>query len=124
MVERRITLGNTAKRALDMIAEHGPLPLTHGYRYARISRAGIYVMQSTNHLLRSSGMVEWAGGNYDRSHVRITEYGEECRRRGSRDPAVSVHFSDSYGPREGEELRSAPAGRQAIAHATGGAKND
>lgn len=100
----RIALGKTAKRALATIAKHGPLQLSHGARYARMSPRAIYVMQSTNYLLRSSGMVEWAGGNYDRWHVRITDYGRECLRRGSRDPEVRVVFSDSYGPRDSEDL--------------------
>lgn len=96
----RISLGKTAKAALKMIAEHGPIPLGHGVRYAQISPTGITVMQSTNHLLRTSGMIEWAGGNYDRWDVRITDYGRECLRRGSRDDSIHVSFSDSYGPRQ------------------------
>ena len=100
----RVALGETAKRALAMIAEHGPLPLSHGVRYAQISPSHVTVMMSTNHLLRTSGMIEWAGGNYDRWTVRITEYGRECLKRGSRDPRHHVPFSDSFGPRDGEEL--------------------
>lgn len=96
---RRICLGKTAQRALDALSVHGPLTLSHGYRYAEIGAGGIRVMQSTNHLLRSSGMVEWAGGNYGRWHVRLTEYGDECRKRGWRDPDRVVNFADSYGPR-------------------------
>jgi len=94
----RICLGKTAQRALDALSVYGPLPLSHGARYAEIGAAGIRVMASTNYLLRSSGMVEWAGGNYGRWHVRLTEYGDECRRRGWRDASRTVSFSDSYGP--------------------------
>ena len=98
MSKRRLALGKTARRALAMIAEHGPLQLSHGTRYAEMSASVIRVMQSTNYLLRSSGMVEWAGGNHDRWQVRITEYGQECLLRGTRDPSHRVRFSDSYGP--------------------------
>lgn len=100
----RITLGKTAMRALAMVAEYGPLPLSHGVRYAQISPSGVTVMMSTNHLLRTSGMIEWAGGNYDRWTVRITDYGRDCLKRGSRDPRRHVPFADSFGPRDGDEL--------------------
>lgn len=99
----RIILGKTAQRALGALFVHGPLPLSHGARYAEISAGGIRVMQSTNHLLRTSGMVEWAGGNFDRWTVRITPYGDECRRRGWRDSGVTVRFADTFGPNTGRE---------------------
>jgi hypothetical protein len=98
----RIALGKTAMRALKALDEHGPIPLSHGRRYASMSASGIYVMQSTNHLLRTSGMVEWAGGNYDRWSVRLTDYGRDCLKRGSRDADRRVSFTDSYGPRDGQ----------------------
>lgn len=100
----RAALGKTAKRALKALEEYGVLPLSHGYRYATMSRAGIFVMQSTNYLLRTSGMVEWAGGNYGRWDVRLTDYGRDCLQRGSRDPRRHVPFPDSYGPRDDAEL--------------------
>lgn len=96
----RITLGKTAKRVLRRLAEHGVAQLSHGSRYAEIDYGPIRVMSSTNYLLRSSCMIEWAGGNYDRWTVRITDYGRECLRRGSRDPSIHCHQMDTYGPRE------------------------
>jgi hypothetical protein len=95
----RIPLGKTAKRVLAMLAEHGPTPLSHGARYAEITTYQIRVMASTNHLLRASGMVEWAGGNHDRWTVRLTDYGRECHRLGSHDPLHRApSFHASYGP--------------------------
>ena len=94
----RSPLGKTARLALQALADHGPLVLSHGRRYASTGPGGLYVMSPTNHTLRVRGMVEWAGGNYDRFHVRLTDYGRECLRRGSHDldrPAVS--FAESYG---------------------------
>lgn len=105
MAARRIALGQTAKRALAMIADHGPLYLTHGARYAEISPLGIRLMASTNYLLRAHGMVEWAGGNYDRWHVRITDYGRQCLERGTHDPMhrpAPMHMT--YGPRDDAAL--------------------
>jgi hypothetical protein len=95
---KRITLGKTALRVLAVLDEHGPTPLSHGARYAEINSGQIRIMMSTNHLLRSGGMVEWAGGNYGRWHVRITDYGRECLRLRSH---ASRHgnFVESYGPR-------------------------
>lgn len=95
----RSSLGKTALRVLRFLDENGPTSLSHGSRYASISPNGIWVMQSTNYMLRSSGMVEWAGGNYGRWDVRITEYGRECLARGSRDSSVRVAFIDGFGPR-------------------------
>lgn len=95
----RIALGKTALRVLAVLDEHGPTPLSHGARYAEISAGQIRCMASTNYLLRSSGMVEWAGGNYGRWHVRITDYGRECLARGSRDANRRVTFIETYGPR-------------------------
>lgn len=101
----RIPLGKTAKRALAALAEHGPLTLSHGVRYARISSGGIWVMASTNYLLRRSGMVEWAGGNYGRFHVRLTDYGRECLDRGSHDALRQPNpMHQSYGPRDDAAL--------------------
>lgn len=100
----RIALGKTAKRALAALVEHGPIQLSHGVRYAAISRYAILVMSSTNYLLRSSGMVEWAGGNYGRWHVRITDYGRDCLKRGSRDPSMRTSAPNSYGPRSEDDL--------------------
>lgn len=99
MKTKRIALGKTAMRALAALAEHGPIPLSHGARYAEISRSQIRVMASTNYLLRGSGMVEWAGGNYDRWTVRLTDYGRECLAKGSHDPLHRAPpFHQSYGP--------------------------
>jgi hypothetical protein len=95
----RYTLGKTALRILKVLDEHGPTPLSHGVRYAEINAGQIRCMSSTNWLLRSSGMVEWAGGNYGRWHVRITDYGRECLARGSRDPSRHCTFINTYGPR-------------------------
>lgn len=95
----RASLGNTARRALQAIAEHGPITLSHGVHYAEITRYGVFVMSPTNHLLRANGLVEWAGGNYSRWHVRITDYGRECLGRGSRDLSrrrIPPHLT--YGP--------------------------
>lgn len=101
----RIALGKTAKRVLAMLAEHGPIPLSHGARYAEIATYQIRVMASTNHLLRANGMVEWAGGNYDRWTVRLTDYGRECLRLGSHDPRHRAPpFHQSYGPSTDAEL--------------------
>ena len=44
-------------------------------------------------------MVEWAGGNYGRWDVCITDYGRECLERGWRDANRRVAFAESYGPR-------------------------
>lgn len=107
---RRIALGTTALRILAALDEHGPTPLSHGARYAEISAGRIRCMSSTNYLLRSSDMVEWAGGNYGRWHVRITDYGRECLRRRSRDPNRCVSPLDTYGPRDADAaLTSQPA---------------
>lgn len=95
----RISLGKTAKGVLKRLAENGPAQLSHGSRYAEIDFGPIRVMSSTNYLLRSSCMIEWAGGNYDRWTVRITDYGRECLRRGSRDANIRCHQMDTYGPR-------------------------
>lgn len=104
MARSRICLGKTAQRVLDALHVYGPTPLSHGARYAEIEAGQIRVMQSTNYLLRSAGMVEWAGGNYGRWHVRLTEYGEECRRRGWHDGRRGPKgFTSSYGPPEGRE---------------------
>lgn len=100
----RIALGKTARRVLAVLAEHGPAPLSHGVRYAEIDAGQIRVMSSTNFLLRSGGMVEWAGGNYGRWHVRITDYGRECLRLGSHNASYHGRFADSYGPRDDAEL--------------------
>jgi hypothetical protein len=104
MEERRerIALGRTTLRVLRYLEDNGPTTLSHGARHASFSPNGIWVMASTNYLLRSSGMVEWAGGNYGRWDVRITDYGRECLKRGSRDPRRVVRFSDSYGPKPDE----------------------
>lgn len=97
---RRSALGRTAKRVLATLAEHGAVPLSHGARYAEIHSGQMRVMASTNYLLRSQGMVEWAGGNYGRWHVRITDYGRECLARGSHIPGANrAAFSETYGPR-------------------------
>jgi hypothetical protein len=98
---RRIALGKTALRVLRFLDENGPTTLSHGARYASISPNGIWVMQNTNYLLRDTGMVEWAGGNYGRWDVRITEYGRECLRRCSHElgPQNRNQFLESYGPR-------------------------
>lgn len=101
----RVTLGKTAMSALKALDDNGPLQLSHGYRYASISLDGIYLMSSTNHLLRTENLVEWAGGNYDRHHVRITDYGRDCLARGSHVPGSQnkglppfTRFHASYGP--------------------------
>lgn len=95
----RITLGKTALRVLRFLEANGATTLSHGSRYASISPNGIWVMSSTNHLLRSSGIVEWAGGNYGRWDVRITDYGRDCLRLGSH-AGHHGNFVGSYGPRE------------------------
>lgn len=86
-------------RVLAVLDEHGPTPLSHGARYAEINAGQMRVMASTNYLLRGQGMVEWAGGNYGRWHVRLTDYGRECLARGSHTPGRRAVFADSYGPR-------------------------
>lgn len=98
-MSKRIGLGKTAILVLSKLAEHGPIPLSHGARYAEITTYQIRVMASTNHLLRHYGMVEWAGGNYDRWTVSLTDYGRECLRLGSHDPLHRAKpFHASYGP--------------------------
>jgi len=100
MRANRIRLGKTAQKVLDNLHVHGPIWLSHGSRYAEIGSNGARVMMSTNHLLRATGMVEWAGGNYGSWHVRITEYGEECRRRGWHDGDRRRQSTTvTYGPR-------------------------
>lgn len=97
----RTVLGKTALRVLSALDEHGPIPLSHGYRYALVSRFACLVMSSTNHLLRAHGMVEWAGCNYGCSHVMITDYGLDCLKRKSRDlNRAAGSMIDTYGPRE------------------------
>ena len=98
---KRIKLGKTAMRVLQKLDERGPTPLSHGVRYAAFNPNLISVMSSTNHHLRTYQLVEWAGGNYDRWTVRLTDYGRECLRLGSHDPSrPGGKFADSYGPRE------------------------
>lgn len=98
MSEKRIKLGKTAMAVLRMLDREGVVPLSHGVRYAEINPYQIRVMSSTNWLLRSSGMVEWAGGNYGRWSVRLTDYGRECLTKGSRLPSRRVPGHTTYGP--------------------------
>jgi hypothetical protein len=61
------------------------------------------VMASTNDHLRTHGLVEWAGGNYDRWCVRITDYGRECLARRSHDGKARARLHETYGPRPDAE---------------------
>lgn len=101
----RIALGKTALRVLQYLDDHGPTRLSHGSRYASFGPSLIRVMQSTNYLLRASGMVVWAGGNYERWHVRLTNYGRECLTRRSHDGRrLPDGFPASYGPSDDAAL--------------------
>ncbi len=92
MTARRSTLGRTTRAVLQHLVDHGVCGLNHGSRWALFNGASWIVKSDCEHFLRTSGMIEAAGGNYPDHYVRITDYGRDCLKRGSKDLGVSVPF--------------------------------
>ena len=105
----RIITGKTVRLVLTHLAVHGPCGITHGSRYAHFNGASWQVMSSTEHLLRTSGMVEAAGGNYPDHFVRLTPYGRKCHERGWRDSEIGVPFF--WGPKP-DQVSGIPCGKR------------